>query len=82
MELTTLGFNMRDCVKFMYIASAHLHINGIFNTGRFYAVNVDPPVNSHGIPEEHSRETLIKLDFQLRKLVSRVCKNLIEVQPM
>ena len=71
--------NQQNVLKY---CNVHLHIDGIFNASSFYTIDVDPPVNSHDIPEEHSHETLIKLDFQLRKLVSRVCKNLIEVQPM
>merc|ERR1719507_153161 len=42
--------NDRVIVKKYQTVGFCLHIDGIFNAGRFYAVNVDPPVNSNSIP--------------------------------
>merc|ERR1740123_2908344 len=42
-----------------------LHIDGIFNAGRLDAVDVDPSVNSHGIPTSirgHGDELCYALD--------------------
>ena len=73
LELTTLGFNIRDCIQIMYIASAtaHLQINGIFNACRFYTVDVNPPVNSHSIPANNYIRFLLEMKSHLKNLVQR-----------
>ena len=51
------------------VQNTNLHIDGIFNAGRFYAVNVDPPVNSNSIPAKNYIYT-----YLIRRMQKSFCR--------